>query len=148
MSNLNPRRLGLMLLASLGLNLFLAGFLAARLWGGPGHPPPGRPFGPRELVVAARQAGAEGQVRELMQRRREGLRKHHGQMRAARAEVHAALLAEPFDAARLREALDRVHSGTADAQSAVHEAFVELAQGMTPAQRKALAAQLRRRPRR
>jgi Spy/CpxP family protein refolding chaperone len=148
MNLFTPRRLAALLLGSFALNLFLIGFVVARSWGGPPHLPPGGPLGPRELFIAAREVGAEAQVHELMRHRRAGLHERHAHLRNARDSVRAALVATPFDAARLRQALEGMHASTANAQSAVHDAFVELAERMTPEQRAAVAERMQHRRRR
>lgn len=68
------------------------------------------------------------------------LRRHVGgslrHMRRAQAALHKALTAEPFDADALARALADFRDHFAKSQSRSHQAFVEVATRLTPAERR------------
>jgi uncharacterized membrane protein len=132
-----PTHFKVALALSLGLNFALAGLWAGRVIERRRQPPPmamnhPRPRGPWRGVVEHR--GAQGFA-----------------MRAARAPVRAALMAEPFDPAALEKALAELRQKTSVGQEKVHAALVDVAKRATPAERRELADSFelrRRRPRR
>lgn len=134
----SPRLRALLLLASLGLNLFLGGFILARhLF---------RLHGPE--AVAARlidrlSASLSETDREAM---RHAFAAHEGELRAARAglaearrQVRAALAADPFDPQHLRAGLDATEAGHGALRKAIEESLVEAAGQLSPSGRRILA---------
>lgn len=134
------RRLLWLLAASLLLNMFLVGFLIARatMVRPPLPPPMAHPSaaGPAPHMRRERDPGP---MRMLMARHRPALRKQRRAIHAARNAVQAALVAEPFDQAKLSTALSELRAATSDAQGALHESLVEAAPSMSPEERAALS---------
>lgn len=138
------RKLAIALCVSLALNLFLAGFLAARAAFGR------RPHGPRDPrgPFAAMMEGEPGEadvVREVMRRHHDALRGERSRLRDARREVTEALAADPFERARLERALAETRAHTAASQRAMHDALVEIVDGLEPEQRGRFARRALRR---
>lgn len=122
------------LLVSIGLNLFLLGFMVARA---AKHTPP-RPN-------AVGFDGAEGQrskvpkaVRESLKRRQAELRPSQTSLREARREVRDALNTEPLDTARLEKALAQLRESSATLQVESHRVLLDAAQHLNPEQRRGL----------
>lgn len=109
-----------LLALSLGLNLFLLGFGAARWW----------LKGPRD----GRRA-----THALMGTPPPALRARHEELRGARREVGDALAAEPYDPERLKRALDALRAATGRTQVLMHERLVERAGTLSASDRRALA---------
>jgi hypothetical protein len=92
---------------SLAANVFLGGFVAGRLHGGPfgaagpggGPPPMGRPSG-GEAMTLLRAAAERPEIREKFERRLEdkrgAMRADNAEMRRLRSALGAALAANPF----------------------------------------------------
>ncbi|MEN9578357.1 MAG: hypothetical protein RJA70_1366 [Pseudomonadota bacterium] len=133
-----------MLGASIGLNIFAAGFLVSRCSrshraGPPLHVDPSRDtpllFHAREAfggeIPEDARAALRTQVTIVRQQRQELRRAHEG--------VRSALEAENFDSEALSEALSQVRSSTSKMQGALHGGLVQLAQSATNEQRKRLA---------
>jgi uncharacterized membrane protein len=134
------------LATSLIVNLLLIGFVVGRL-SGMGPPP----FGPDPTVGFVRLLGFLDSDRRAAIK--PALRAHMGeimpmlkQMRGNHRAVIDALTTEPFDPARLSNALDALQTNLDAAQSASHAAFVALATELTPAERQQLAEAMRHRP--
>jgi uncharacterized membrane protein len=135
------------LVASVVLNLLLAGFVIGRLSGF--GPPPA--FGPDPTAGFVRLLGF------LPEDRRSGitptLRSHLGEMmpmlRSVRGDQHAviaALTAEPFAPEALARALAELRTHLTAVQVASHESFVAMAGQLTAEERGALADAMRRPP--
>lgn len=122
------RRLWIGLGVSILLNMFLAGMFVAHF--SLDHRSPRRtPPSP-----AARQA-----FRSLFSENKEEMRALRQQVRQARTAVHSALIAEPFDKAELKQALDGLRSATGTAQNALHGALLEVAPKLSLEERTALS---------
>ena len=144
----SPRLLGVIVVISLAVNLFLAGLVGGDwIMGRPGPPP----FGPTMNFTWMRHAlGPEAMpmIEPVMQRHRESMHRQVEGLRAQRREVGLALTAEPFERARLEGALARMRTQAMEAQTTFHGAFVDAVSNLTPEQRQELAkeSQRRRRP--
>src|SRR6476661_6022365 len=102
------RRIAIALAVSAALNLFLGGFIAARVLGGnrcderaSNHGPF---FGPRALM-RGEDPEVEQAMNRVRQRRAADFQAQHEKLRATRHQVGAAFGAEPFDAKALETAL-------------------------------------------
>jgi Spy/CpxP family protein refolding chaperone len=140
--NATGKRLAIALAISVMLNLFLLGFMSARLLHGPfAHGELHGPFfGPRGLLSRGAPPGAAGErVRGMMERRREAMRSQRAALRDAQHAVRDALSKEPFDATALERALEQLKRATADSQSLMHSALLEIAPSLTAEQRQQLA---------
>lgn len=152
MSSIN-KRLALALSVSLMANLFFAGFAVARvMYGHPGHGGRERsghadfrgPFlGPAGLFREGPGRPPAALVRRVMERDGKALRAQRTRLRAAKSTVHAALTTEPFDGSALEHSLGDLRASTAESQRLMHVALVELAQSLTPEQRRGLATKVR-----
>lgn len=143
----STRKLGWLLAASVGINLFLVGVLAARwIHPGTGGAPPGPPrLGPPEraghqLFHAGEAFGGDRErVQEILGEHRKELRAQWRKTRAARRNVHSALEAEPFDADALEARLAELRQQTELSQRILHRALVSLAREAKPEERRRLA---------
>jgi uncharacterized membrane protein len=138
------RRLGLALLVSLGLNLFLGGMVASN-WLRQAPPPPG-PRGHFDRMAARHAVSpAYRDLVERIWRRNAGeLRLRMGAVHEARQTVRRGLVAEPFD----RQALARAHAALSarlmDARAAMEANIAEIAAALPPEERQRyFAASLR-----
>lgn len=153
MSMLMQNRFRLLLIVSLAANLLLGGIFAGgfiEAWRrGPepadGRPPPFRLHMGRMLEHLPEDVRDRAQA--LMERHRGEMHGSVRAMRRARREMRAALVAEPFDPARLEAALAELRTRGGAAQASMHGAMLELASDLTPEARRALAEGLAR-PRR
>lgn len=118
------------LVASLSLNLFVLGFVATvgvRAAQAPAallsetKPAPAQPAAPAAQRIVAINAKA--------------LRPSQQAVRKANEAVNAALLAEPYDPARLALALEELRAATGQSQEAVHEQLLTAVNGMSAEQR-------------
>lgn len=140
-----PRWMRVLLVASLALNLLVAGLLLGDALAGGG---PGRGPRPADLALGpvARALGAEDRraiLRDL--RGHPGLRPLGRDARdAGLAEIVAAVRAEPFEPQRLRAALAAQSERMAGAHEAVQEALLARLSAMTPEERAAFADRLAR----
>lgn len=130
---------GILLVASLALNLLIFGLVAAagikHGWG----PPPS--VQQATLLRFARTLPPE-RKKEIWTAIRPELRlvrPHWRELRKARAEVRAALTAEPFDAARYRQAHDRQLEVEVGLRKALHPVFDSLATHLTSEERRQFA---------
>jgi len=144
----SQRVLGIAVVASLALNLFLGGLMAGDWLRGRTAPPP---FAPMMSFSSMRHAlghDAKPMVESVMRQHHESIRRHIDDVRTARRDVAAAIGAEPFDRAQLETALARMRAEVGQAQTAFHGAFADVVGNLTPEQRQQLAkeSQRRRRP--
>ena len=138
------RRLVWGLALSVGLNLFVLGYLVAKGTRGPlgedrrgarargGAPPM---FSAPELLGSVQTPG----VRGLQKRFRQELRGERKALRRARKRVRKALSEEPLDEVALVEALQVLRSRTQGTQTKLHDTLVDFARTLTFEQRERLA---------
>ncbi len=140
------RKLSIALALSLGLNFFLAGFVASRVWLRRHHEdgPPHQGMGPHPM------AGPMGMLQDVddpvLHKRAEkvfGARRDHFErdrkrMNEARAKVAEALSREPPDRAALEAAFGELRNVTTASQTELHAGLIELAPTLTPEQRQKL----------
>lgn len=133
----------LVLLASLALNLLIAG-AALGSWWSPGRHGGGGTRGAEEVGVTgfAGRLPPERRkaIRKVLRENRQDLSALHNEVRGARQDTAAALSAEPFDAARLRESFERIDAAESRLRSAARESLIKSAESMTPGERRDLSA--------
>jgi uncharacterized membrane protein len=144
-------RTRLLLIASLALNLFLAGLIGGALLldrkpgTEPHHePPPGR----RSFWAAAEQLqpAQRDAFRAVLRREAEEGRPRLQALRQARRDAAAAMSAPDYEPAAVREALARARTEELALRSDVEEAVVAFAATLEPQDRAVLGQALRRRP--
>lgn len=143
------KTLAVALALSLGLNLFLLGFWAARAWHKSHGPKRGdlTAGGLPHLFYAAKAFNdpQHPKLQRVIQSHKSKLLPRRQAVRKARREVDEALQADPFDKARLEAALANLRKETQTTQSELHSALLDLASEMTPEQRQELDQLNRRR---
>ncbi|MDD9939598.1 MAG: periplasmic heavy metal sensor [Myxococcales bacterium] len=136
MTSLEPRRLVAIGLAlSLLLNVFLLGFVFARLLG----PSPSRHEHRTDREAIMERRAKRGPMRAMLREHRGALRGKRKQVRRARRAVRDALVADPFEPERLRTALSDLRQATHDAQEALHGALLETVPKLSPEARAELS---------
>jgi uncharacterized membrane protein len=103
-------RRGILLGASLGLNLFLAGVIGAHMLRPMlAGPPPGSAEGPLGRLIGALPPDDAQRVRAVLERERPNYVDARMQISVARREVAAAIARTPYDEAAVRAALSDWH---------------------------------------
>jgi uncharacterized membrane protein len=129
--------LAVLLLVSVGLNLFFAGLAGGRAAFRPHDPPPGSL--PIASQIAQHLPKEDRPVfREMMQARGRAIRSIGLAQREAGLDIVRAARAEPFDADALRRALSDQREKSRAAREVRDEAFVELMAHLSPEGRRAL----------
>lgn len=132
------------LIGSLALNIFFVTALgAAWAFRGPRGDPDVRGF--MRYIHHAPDA-QQDRARAIREARRPEFRAQRAEVRAARREVRAALEADPFDAARLAAAQERLRSERGRLRAILDGAVAELAASMPAEERARLAEALKRGP--
>ena len=144
--------LGWLLAGSLAVNLFGGGILIGgwiREWR---HPPSARGAfhlgAPRLDILRMAERlpePARDEARAILERRGEEIGAAFRALGQARREAHEALVAEPFEAARLGRAFDELRARSGEAHSQVHAALAELVERVGPETRRQLAEGMMRR---
>lgn len=129
----NPRTLLVALGISLLANMFMGGFIAARL-SGPALLDGRTPARPR-----ARVERRERPLRVLVERHRDEFRGSRRAVMKARREVANALVTEPFDRATLAAALDQLQAATSEAQAVFHRSLLDEVEKLPLAERQRLS---------
>lgn len=140
----NGGRRKLLLTLSLALNLLIIGALAGAFFLGPrrGHwhgSSRGEDYG---LSSFARQLSADrrSEVRKSIKRDREALRPLFEGIQEARRAAGEALVAEPFDRAKVKAAFDEIGAAEMRLRDAGVDVFLNTAESLTADERKALKA--------
>ncbi len=110
------------LVVSIGLNLAIAGFTAARIWGDPRPPPIGGivAIGIRSFPPEIQQV-----IRAKSEERRPEIRTRLDAVDAAREQMFEALRADPFDEAILSAAFAALRDRTVELQMIGQEMVAE-----------------------
>lgn len=131
-----PRWLYAALIASVGLNLLIAGGAASAFWKHRHHGPRG-------------EAGLMGFVRQLPEAKRtelkgyiegerEKLKPLQEAVRAGWGETNAILVEEPFDKDKLKAAMGRMNEAEMRRRTAISDTLVEAASKLSAEERKAM----------
>jgi Spy/CpxP family protein refolding chaperone len=147
------KKLAILLVVSLGLNLFMVGLFTSRWFfserdtraiaepvfaGGRGGP-----FMMRWLLNASDETSRE-EVDKIWDKRGDSLKNSAGEMRKARRRVKMLLSSKTPDPEALKTAFTALRKHTAVSQAAIHEIMLETALRVTPEQRQAMFGQHRR----
>jgi uncharacterized membrane protein len=136
-----PGRLKLLLIVSLALNLLVIGALAGAFLMGPrrGHWHGGRSedFG---LLGFARTLPADrrSEIRKSVQRDRAALKPLWREMRKARENAAAVIVAEPYDKDKVKAAFDAIGAAESRLREAGVAILLNTAEQLTPDERRAL----------
>ena len=139
MSNTRQRWIALVLVISLAVNIALAGYVV----GISNKPPP--TFDPtRGFALWTRTLPEErrGELRRFLREHRGKGRHHLPRLLRQNAEMQAALVAKPFDPARLDRVLTSLRERGGEVQTQSHRAFVQLVSQLTDEERALLAEDL------
>ena len=123
------RKLSIVLVVSLALNLFLGGTFASHwMFGDEGRR--GSFRGPMHHAAAPQKLGEahQGMVDEIWQQHRPLIRENIGDMRQARRVVRNALIADPFDRKALDTAYAALHQRLLVACSAMAKTLGDVAE--------------------
>ena len=139
------RWISLALAVSIALNLAFVGMMVGRHFGGMRvmGPPPGEQ---RAIDRLAKDMSADGgdKVRAALLQRSGQLQQQRADERRTRDDVRAAMLATPFDRARLESAMAAHRVSTAGLQQTIHAGLVDAASQLSPEDRAKLAESGRR----
>lgn len=131
----DPKMLSGALVVSLSVNLFIAGFFAARLFK---QAPEPRPFPVAALTRMSdflpEQRRAE--IREEMIETRARIAESMAKMRAANFNLAELLGSELYDNDELEEALNEVRALNSETQRAVHDFVITVAPRISPEDRR------------
>lgn len=130
------------LVASLGANLFVAGFAVSHAVRADNVETPAVA---EAIAPAAPAATAAPAVRRVVEQNK-ALRPSILAVRRANDAVTAALLAEPFNEEQLNVALDHLRAVTLASQTVLHGTMLDAIAAMTPEQRREFAEASRRSP--
>lgn len=150
MAFLGSRWVGWALVASLALNLFLAGAIGVRYWretwrGGPERTVGA--YGPMGRIAGAMPESGRAKVKAVMDARQQELRERSREFRRSRTEALQALSAEAYDRGRAEAAFADARR-RADAMSEiVHATMIEASSQLTAEERKAFRERLAERDR-
>ncbi|MDZ5646571.1 periplasmic heavy metal sensor [Nitrospirillum sp. BR 11828] len=143
MSVFSSRWRGPLLIASIGMNLFLAGTFIPHLLGhhdgGPGHEPaPGMNYRPRPLTDILPPADAE-LLQKAMAPDRADFKALEKQARESWAEIQPLLAADTFDAQAFAAAVQKVADSRRAFEASRQAALVDVLSKMSPEGRKKLS---------
>lgn len=143
-TNAKPRRLAVALIASVGVNLLLAGVIVGgmgfRPFLGPGGP--GGPSGPDGMIerLAERLNPKDAKiVRDAVRAHRSEFVKNDPERREFPNRIRAALVADPFDPEALRRVLDAEDARDAAFREQLRRTAVRVATEIDPESRKIIA---------
>lgn len=149
------RGLTILLALSIAANVFLGGFIAGRLLGGPPHDrlihpaEGGRAFSFKvaaeidELSPEAREA-----FRKVFGESRERLIKNHRETKRLRKALSDALAADPWNRTQAKAALAELRAAESAQQAALATLLIDAFEGLSAEDRKALTSAMDKRERR
>ncbi len=154
MKKLSPRTLGIALIVSLAINLFVVGaIIVGFLFHWPGHHAhSGQPF-PHWAAKRSLDSDARRRVKEIWRTARPGLRERVRAIRKARREVRQQLRADPLDLKALEAAYGDLSKRKLAAQETMQEVLTKISGTLNAEQRREyfnrrFRHRYRRRPRR
>lgn len=130
----SPRTLRLTLLASLAVNLLGVGLIVGTMLSGP---PPRGEFGLKSFSYTLPEARGQ-MMRSDFQAHRPVVSEFRRTARQARSEAIGVLSTEPYDAAKLTAALQRLNEAEGQSRQRITEFFLATAAKLTPEERVAL----------
>ena len=130
------------LIASLAVNLFLVGFLVSGVVAR--QPVGGFGIGVLREAAAVLPEGAQADLRTAFEAEREEIRLRMEGVVDARWAVRDAFLEDPYDPARVRQALSRLRQETGAVQEVLQDTLAEAAADLTPRQRRQFLRELGR----
>lgn len=139
----SPRTLRMALLASVALNLLGIGLIAGAMFGAPPHHSRSE-FGLKSFSYTLPDDRGQ-MMRADFQAHKPAVMEMRKAAREARTEAITVLAAEPYDAARLGAALQRLNDAEAKSRQRVSEYFVATAGKLTAKERVALGEWWRKR---
>ncbi|MEK9678998.1 MAG: periplasmic heavy metal sensor [Rhodospirillaceae bacterium] len=144
MTRLIPKRLAIVLYCSLAVNVLLAGIIAAVYF--KDHQRRGVRGMLYSVPWAARVIGKEvrPKARELYRSRLEQIQASRDKLNQNYEQVNAALAADPFEKAKFDTALNDLRVNALARQEMIHRGMTELATGLTAAQRRKLADEVKK----
>lgn len=147
-ARLEGRWVGWVMIASLALNLFLAGVLGVRYWREQQwRSERAMTGGPIGRIAQGLPESGRTKVRAVIDSKRDQIRELSRDYRRARGEAMQALAAEPFDRAKVDAAFAEARR-RADAMSATMQAaMIEASAQLTPEERKAFRDRMAERER-
>ena len=135
------------LIASLGVNLALGGFILGRLSGSDwDHQPPLAPMHGIVRWTKNLEQARRDEIRPLVADYARTLAPSARDVHRAQVRLRDALLADPLDREALRDALAKFRAALVESQASGEGAFVMLAAELSAEERASLAASLRRLP--
>lgn len=150
---LTPQRMAWALAISVGLNLFLGGFLVARAALRPPHPhgfgphPMAGPFAMLHDLRDLHDPKLGERAEALFEERRERFEDGRRKLGDARHKVARAMKRQPPDRAELEAAFAELRNVTTSSQAEIHAGLIELVQTLTPEQRERLIRKWTKGPR-
>lgn len=127
----NPRTLLIALGVSLLANMFMGGFIAARL-SGPALLEGRKP-------ARHRVDRRDRPLRVLFEHHRDDFKRSRRDVMGARRQVADALVSDPFDRAALASALDALQAATGEAQAVFHRSLLDEVEKLPLAERQRLS---------
>jgi uncharacterized membrane protein len=137
-----PKRFWVILAVSVALNLFCIGLLAGRVMPFRQHHFGGDDENPRAFLrhSGLREAGPE--VKAILRDHRDQVRGSVHALTQSRERVRAALKQEPFNREGVASAFAETRELTTRMQGDMHQALIDVAAKLTPAQRARMAESL------
>lgn len=147
MINISARGLGIALIASLAVNLFLAGVIVAGLVMHGRGPFAERHYPPRWTAERALEGESREKVRAIWREARPTLRERIRAVRRARRDIHERLTAPTLDKAALDAAFATFRKRSDEAHAAMQEVFSKIAGTLGAEERQSYFREPRRRRR-
>lgn len=135
------------LIASIGINIALIGFVAGRASAIDVRPIAMDPTMGFARLLPELSEARRRELRPLVRRHVRSVHPSMREVRSAQRDLRSALLADPFDGTALEAALEQFREHLVESQATSHASFAGLAEQLTPAERRLLVAQLGRDPR-
>lgn len=147
---LGGRWVGWALLASLALNLFLAGAIGVRFWREHWRDGSERAMmaGPTARLAAVLPESGREKMKAALDAKQREMRERGREFRRTRSEAMQALSAEPFDRARATAAFAEARRKADAISELMQDAMIEAGAGLTAEERKIFRERLAERDRR